>query len=41
TGRTPHFKKTEFPGNAELVGKLIDVKITETLTFLLKGEVAN
>lgn len=41
TGRTPHFKKTEFPGNAELVGKLIDVKIKETLTFLLKGEVAN
>ncbi|MCI8646081.1 MAG: tRNA (N6-isopentenyl adenosine(37)-C2)-methylthiotransferase MiaB [Firmicutes bacterium] len=39
SGRTEGFKLINFPGNSEMAGKLIDVKVTAGKTFSLEGEV--
>ena len=39
TGRTDGFKLVNFAGKKELIGSLVDVKITDTKTFSLFGEV--
>lgn len=39
TGRTESGKIVNFPGSSELVGKLIDVKITNIATWSLTGEI--
>jgi len=38
-GRTECNRVVNFCGNAELIGQLVDVRITETRTFTLRGEV--
>lgn len=37
TGRTPGFRKVNFPGGADLVGKIVPVRITEGLPNSLRG----
>ncbi|MCQ4635536.1 tRNA (N6-isopentenyl adenosine(37)-C2)-methylthiotransferase MiaB [Anaerovorax odorimutans] len=39
TGRTEEFKLINFAGTPDMVGKIIDVKVTEGKTFSLEGEV--
>ena len=39
TGRTDGFKLVNFKGTPDMVGKIVDVKITEGKTFSLEGEV--
>lgn len=39
TGRTEGFKLINFPGSADLLGKIIDVKVTAGKTFSLEGQV--
>jgi tRNA-2-methylthio-N6-dimethylallyladenosine synthase len=39
-GRTEHNRVVNFAGSAELIGQLIDVKITHSNNFSLRGEVA-
>ncbi len=39
TGRTDGFKLVNFAGNKELIGSIVDVKITDAKTFSLFGEV--
>lgn len=39
TGRTEGFKLINFAGSEDLVGKIVDVKVTEGKTFSLEGEV--
>ncbi len=41
SGRTDGGKVVNFPGGSELVGKLVNVKITETKTWSLTGEIIN
>lgn len=36
-GRSEHFKRTQFPGNTELIGQIIPVKITDAFDWNLKG----
>lgn len=38
-GRTDGFKLVNFRGNASMIGRIIDVKITKSNTFSLEGEV--
>ena len=38
TGRTDSFKLVDFPGELSLIGQIRDVKITDSNTFSLKGE---
>ncbi|MBF5002921.1 tRNA (N6-isopentenyl adenosine(37)-C2)-methylthiotransferase MiaB [Diaphorobacter caeni] len=38
-GRTECNRVVNFPGNARLIGQLIDVRITEAKTYTLRGEV--
>lgn len=38
-GRSEHFKKTQFPGAPDLVGKFVPVKITSALDWNLIGEI--
>ncbi len=37
TGRTDGFKLVDFPGSRDLIGEIVDVEITESGTFSLKG----
>ena len=37
-GRTTENKLTHFPGSKELIGQLVDVKITKALPTILHGE---
>lgn len=39
-GRSEHFKRTQFPGSAELIGKIISVKVTEAFDWNLSGKLA-
>jgi tRNA-2-methylthio-N6-dimethylallyladenosine synthase len=39
-GRTECNRVVNFPGNERLIGQLVDVKITEAMTYTLRGEVA-
>ena len=39
-GRNPETTMVEFEGPDELIGTFVDVKITEPLTWILKGELA-
>ena len=39
TGRTESGKIVNFPGSNELIGKLLDVKITKIATWSLTGEI--
>ena len=39
TGRTPSMKIVNFKGSRDLIGKIVDVKITEGKTYSLDGEV--
>ncbi len=41
SGRTDTFKEVEFPSNTDLTGKFIQVKVTEGLEWLLRGEVTD
>lgn len=36
-GRSEHFKRTQFPGTPDLVGKFVPVKITEAFDWNLRG----
>jgi tRNA-2-methylthio-N6-dimethylallyladenosine synthase len=38
-GRTECNRVVNFPGNPRLIGQLIDVRITEAMTYTLRGEV--
>ncbi len=38
-GRTDGFKLVNFPGNKDMIGKTIDIEITEGKTFSLEGKV--
>lgn len=40
-GRTRTHKLVNFPGDKELIGKMVSVKITETKTFSLNGVIAS
>jgi tRNA-2-methylthio-N6-dimethylallyladenosine synthase len=39
SGRTDEFKLVNFEASDDMVGKFVDVKITESKTFSLEGEV--
>lgn len=39
-GRTECNRVVNFPGNERLIGQLVDVKITEAMTYTLRGKVA-
>ncbi|MBN9367000.1 MAG: tRNA (N6-isopentenyl adenosine(37)-C2)-methylthiotransferase MiaB [Comamonadaceae bacterium] len=39
-GRTECNRVVNFPGHARLIGQMIDVQITEAMTYTLRGEVA-
>ena len=39
TGRTKNNKMINIPGNKDLIGKILDIKITELNNKSLKGEV--
>ena len=41
TGRTKNNKLITIPGNKNLIGKIIDIKITELNNRSLKGEIIN
>ena len=40
-GRTRTFKLVHFKGDEDLIGKLVNVHITENNSFALKGEMVN
>ena len=40
-GRTEEFKLVDFQGPEELIGQIVDVKITASNTFSLRGEIVN
>ena len=39
SGRTDGFKLINFEGTEDLVGKIVDVKVTAGKTFSLEGEI--
>ena len=39
TGRTDGFKLVNFTGKKDMIGSLVDVRITDAKTFSLLGEV--
>ena len=39
TGRTEHFRLVHFKGNSELIGEIVNVKITNVKTFHMEGEI--
>ena len=39
TGRTENNKLVNFPGNATLIGKIVEVEITNAKTWSLDGKV--
>ena len=39
TGRTEHFKLVHFKGSKDLVGEIVNVKITDVKTFHMKGSI--
>ena len=39
SGRTEGFKTVNFPGNKDLIGKIVHVEITEGKTFNLEGKI--
>jgi len=39
TGRTEHFRLVHFNGSEDLVGKIVNVKITNVKTFHMEGEI--
>ena len=41
SGRTPGFKLINFEGNEDMVGKIVDVRVTQGKTFSLEGEVVS
>lgn len=41
TGRNEHFRLVHFKGNKELIGKIVNVKITGAKTFFLEGTLQN
>lgn len=41
TGRTEGFKLINFEGNQDMVGKIVDVKVTRGKTFSLEGQVTS
>lgn len=41
TGRTEHFRLVHFSGNEDLVGKIVNVKITNVKTFHMEGEIVD
>lgn len=41
SGRTSDFKLVNFRGSGDMVGKFVDIKITDSRTFSLEGEVIN
>jgi tRNA-2-methylthio-N6-dimethylallyladenosine synthase len=38
TGRTPHFKEVRFKGSKDLIGELVQVKVTKSMDWMLEGE---
>ena len=38
SGRTENMRTTHFPGNEDLIGQIVSVKITEGFTNSLQGE---
>lgn len=40
SGRTEEFKLVDFEGSEKLIGSIVDVKITDSNTFSLRGELA-
>ena len=40
-GRTEEFKLVDFLGTREMIGRIVNVKITDSNTFSLRGEVVN
>ncbi len=41
TGRTPGFRKVNFPGDSSLIRRIIPIEITEGLANSLRGEITN
>ena len=41
TGRTEHFRLVHFKGNIDLIGEIVNVKITNVKTFHMEGEVVD
>lgn len=41
TGRTEHFRLVHFKGTEELLGQIVNVKITNVKTFHMEGEIVN
>jgi tRNA-2-methylthio-N6-dimethylallyladenosine synthase len=41
TGRTEHFRLVHFKGSSELIGKIVNVKITNVKTFHMEGEIVD
>ncbi|MEO5364223.1 MAG: TRAM domain-containing protein, partial [Magnetococcus sp. DMHC-8] len=41
TGRTPGFRKVNFPGDPTLIGRIVPVRITEGLPNSLRGHLTN
>jgi tRNA-2-methylthio-N6-dimethylallyladenosine synthase len=39
TGRTEHFRLVHFKGTEELLGQIVNVKITNVKTFHMEGEI--
>ncbi|NLJ59237.1 MAG: tRNA (N6-isopentenyl adenosine(37)-C2)-methylthiotransferase MiaB [Tissierellia bacterium] len=39
TGRTEHFKLVHFKGSKDLIGEIVNVKVTDVKTFHMKGEI--
>lgn len=39
TGRTEHFRLVHFKGSEDLIGKIVNIKITSVKTFHMEGEV--
>jgi tRNA-2-methylthio-N6-dimethylallyladenosine synthase len=39
TGRTEHFRLVHFKGSSELIGEIVNVKITSVKTFHMEGEI--
>ncbi len=41
TGRTEHFRLVHFKGNKEMIGQIVNVKITNVKTFHMEGEISD
>ena len=39
TGRTEHFRLVHFKGSKELIGEIVNVKITNVKTFHMEGKI--